>query len=81
MRSLSLAARTNIFIPNVKLSCTVSDLDENVLYIASETQNLDGEVEVQIWRTSLNESVSSESSQVGNGNTESLKSSRNNSLV
>ncbi|KAJ7744686.1 pol II transcription elongation factor [Mycena metata] len=50
MRNLSLAAELITDIPDLSVSRTAIDLDENVLYAASENQNTDGEVEVKIWR-------------------------------
>ncbi|KAJ6593195.1 Elongator complex protein 1 [Mycena capillaripes] len=50
MRNLSLAAEFITDIPDSTVSRTAIDLDENVLYAASESQNIDGEVEVKIWR-------------------------------
>ena len=50
MRNLSLAAELITALPDLSVSRTAIDLDENVLYAASESQNNDGEVEVKIWR-------------------------------
>jgi elongator complex protein 1 len=50
MRNLSLATELITDIPDPIVSRTAIDLDENVLYATSESQNIDGEVEVKIWR-------------------------------
>ncbi|KAJ6497417.1 pol II transcription elongation factor [Mycena sanguinolenta] len=50
MWNLSLAAELINGIPDSTVSRTAIDLDENVLYAASESRNPDGEVEVKIWR-------------------------------
>lgn len=49
MWNLSLATELITGIPDLSVSRTAIDLDENVLYAASESQNSDGEVEVKIW--------------------------------
>jgi elongator complex protein 1 len=49
MWNLSLATELITGIPDLSVSGTAIDLDENVLYAASESQNSDGEVEVKIW--------------------------------
>ncbi|KAJ6488261.1 pol II transcription elongation factor [Mycena vitilis] len=50
MRNLSLAAELITHITDLSVSRTAIDLDENVLYATSESQNADGEVEIKIWR-------------------------------
>jgi len=50
MRNLVLVANSAITLENLNLSATTVDLDENVLYAVSENQNLDGEVDVEIWK-------------------------------
>lgn len=50
MRNLSLAAELITELPDLTVSRTTIDLDENVLYAVSENHNIDGEVEVKIWR-------------------------------
>ncbi|KAJ7125399.1 IKI3 family-domain-containing protein [Mycena epipterygia] len=50
MRNLSLAAELITELPDLTVSRTTIDLDENVLYAVSENRNMDGEVEVKIWR-------------------------------
>ncbi|KAJ2918056.1 hypothetical protein MD484_g2395, partial [Candolleomyces efflorescens] len=52
MRNLSLIATEyeSLSHANTNLTATAFDLDENVLYAASERKNLDGEVEVELWK-------------------------------
>lgn len=50
MRNLLLAASQLASIPNANLTGTAIDLDQNVLYTASERANADGEVEIEIWQ-------------------------------
>ncbi|KAJ7099343.1 pol II transcription elongation factor [Mycena belliarum] len=50
MRNLSLAAELITVLPDISLSRTAIDLDENVLYALSEGQNQDGDVDVKVWR-------------------------------
>ncbi|KAF7362473.1 polymerase II transcription elongation factor [Mycena venus] len=57
MRNLSLVSELITGIPDLTVSRTAIDLDENVLYAASESQNSDGEVEVKIWRISQADEV------------------------
>lgn len=49
MRNLSLSATTFTTFPDVNISATAIDLDQNVIYVTSERQNPDGNVEVEIW--------------------------------
>lgn len=55
MRNLTLAASTLTVLQNANVSATTIDLDENVIYATSERQNLDGEVEVEIWKVDNDE--------------------------
>lgn len=51
MRNLSLlASETASLGADVEISATTLDLDHNVLYVASESQNADADVEVEIWK-------------------------------
>lgn len=50
MRNLALVSNSVITLENLNLSATTVDLDENVLYAISETQNLDGKVAIEIWK-------------------------------
>jgi elongator complex protein 1 len=52
MRNLSLIATEydSFDYANAHLTATAFDLDENVLYATSERKNLDGEVEVELWK-------------------------------
>lgn len=53
MRNLSLASTSTSSLPDVKANVTATaiDLDENTLYIASERQNADADVVVEIWKS------------------------------
>ena len=53
MRNISLVASSSTDLPNANIAATTWDLDDNVLYIASEVASPDGEVEVTI--SKLNE--------------------------
>jgi elongator complex protein 1 len=57
MRNLSLCASSVTHIPGANLSATAVDLDQNILYVASETSNPDGEVEIMIWKVAPTEEV------------------------
>ncbi|KAH6910413.1 pol II transcription elongation factor [Coprinopsis sp. MPI-PUGE-AT-0042] len=52
MRNLSLIASdyTSFSYANTNWTATALDLDEGILYAASETKNLDGEVDVELWK-------------------------------
>ncbi|KAF5354980.1 hypothetical protein D9756_005531 [Leucocoprinus leucothites] len=50
MRNLALIANSAVVLENLNISATTLDLDENVLYVTSERQNLDGEVDVELWK-------------------------------
>lgn len=54
MRNLSLSATELVAIPNTNITGTAIDLDEKVLYVVSEKDNADGEVEVELWKLSQN---------------------------
>ena len=53
MRNLSLCALSVTRLENAKLSATAVDIDENILYAASESKNPDGDVDIEIWRFPL----------------------------
>jgi hypothetical protein len=56
MRNLSLISSWDSFLPSPSsITATTIDLDENVIYVASEHNTLDGEVEVGIWRMKQSE--------------------------
>lgn len=50
MRNLTLIATESSSFADLNLTSTAIDLDENVIYAASEQQTLDGEVAVELWR-------------------------------
>ena len=54
MRNLSLASSEIVIFPGASVCATAIDLDQNVLYAASERQNPDNDVEVEIWKIGLN---------------------------
>lgn len=37
-------------LDNLNFSATTVDLDENVIYAVSERKNLDGEVDIELWK-------------------------------
>jgi hypothetical protein len=53
MRNISLTATTITSLPQTNLTSTTIDVDENVLYAASERQDLDADVQVSIWKIPL----------------------------
>lgn len=52
MRNLALISSWDSFIPSSSSSITATtiDLDENVIYAASEITTLDGQVQVDVWK-------------------------------
>lgn len=51
MRNLALISSWDSFlVPSSSITATAIDLDENVIYVASEYNTLDGKVEVDVWR-------------------------------
>ncbi|KAF9450112.1 IkappaB kinase complex, IKAP component [Macrolepiota fuliginosa MF-IS2] len=50
MRNLTLVANNVVVLENLNISATTADLDENVVYAVSERQNMDGEVDVELWK-------------------------------
>ncbi|KDR75591.1 hypothetical protein GALMADRAFT_1330461 [Galerina marginata CBS 339.88] len=50
MRNLTLISSWASHIPSANITATTFDLDENVIYVSSERDNLDGEVEVELWK-------------------------------
>lgn len=53
MRNLSLRAVQNIALPNANISALAIDLEEGAIYVASERQNADDDIEVEIFRHDL----------------------------
>lgn len=49
MRNLTLYATSTADLHNARVTATTIDLDENVVYAASERQDPDGNVDVEIW--------------------------------
>ena len=62
MRNLALISSWDSFLQSSSITGTTIDLDENVIYVASEHHTLDGEVEVGVWR--MNQSEGSKASWV-----------------
>ncbi|KAJ3981419.1 IkappaB kinase complex IKAP component [Lentinula detonsa] len=54
MRNLSLDYFETIVLADACICCTAIDLDENVIYVASENRSSDGEVIVEIYRVDKN---------------------------
>ena len=50
MRNLTLISSWDSFLQPPCISATTIDLDENVIYVASEHNTLDGQVEVGVWK-------------------------------
>lgn len=48
MRNLGLRSSASVAFSNAKVSAVAFDLDDNVIYVASDRSNVD--VEVRIWR-------------------------------
>lgn len=55
MQNLCLCSSSSTCIPDGQIIATAIDLDQNVLYVASERQNLDGEVQVEILKLPFDE--------------------------
>ncbi|KAG6814838.1 hypothetical protein H0H93_012058, partial [Arthromyces matolae] len=49
MRSLTLSSTSATDLKNSNVTATAIDLDENVIYVASERTDPDGNVEVEVW--------------------------------
>jgi len=55
MRNIALTATAITSLPNANVTATTIDIDENVLYAASERQSPDADVQVDIWKVPLTE--------------------------
>ena len=57
MRNLALISSWDSFIPpsSSSITATTVDLDENVIYVASENSTLDGQVHVDVWKMNQSE--------------------------
>ena len=57
MRNLALISSWESFLPPSPSSITATtiDLDENVIYVASENTTLDGQVQVGVWKMDQSE--------------------------
>ncbi|KAF7980125.1 hypothetical protein HWV62_39551 [Athelia sp. TMB] len=54
MRNISLLSSQSVLVPGAHITATALDLDRNVLYAASERQNLDADVDIEIWKVEIN---------------------------
>lgn len=50
MRNLSLISSWASHIASANITATTFDLDENIIYVSSERDALDGEIEVELWK-------------------------------
>ena len=50
MRNLGLQAIQGITLPNANLSSVAIDLEEDAIYVTSERQNADADIEVEIFK-------------------------------
>ena len=58
MRNLALISSWDSLLPSSSsITATTIDLDENVIYVASEHTTLDGQVHVDVWK--MNQSKAS----------------------
>lgn len=48
MRNLGLRTVHNIALPNANLSAVAIDLEEGAIYVTSERQNADADIEVEV---------------------------------
>ena len=66
MRNLSLIASdyTSFSYANTNWSATALDLDEGILYAASETKNLNGEIDVELWKVGSKRPLTNDQVQV-----------------
>lgn len=55
MRNLALISSWDCFLPSSSITATTIDLDENVIYVASEIITLDGQVQVNVWKMDQSE--------------------------
>ncbi|KAG6856745.1 hypothetical protein H0H87_001089 [Tephrocybe sp. NHM501043] len=55
MRNLTLYATSVADLKNANIAATAIDLDENVIYAASERQDADGNVEIEVWNVGNDE--------------------------
>jgi elongator complex protein 1 len=53
MRNLGLRAVHSIVLPNANISAVAIDLEEDVIYVTSERQNADADIEVEIFKLEL----------------------------
>ena len=56
MRNLGLRDVQNIALPNANVSALAIDLEEEAIYVTSERQNADADIEVEIFKLGLQQS-------------------------
>ena len=56
MRNLGLRDAQNIALPNANISALAIDLEEDAIYVTSERQNADADIEVEIFKLGLQQS-------------------------
>ena len=57
MRNLGLRAVHNIALPSANVSAVAIDLEEDTIYVTSERQNADADIEVEIYKLDSQENV------------------------
>lgn len=57
MRNLGLRAVHDIALPNANASAVAIDLEGDAIYVTSERQNADGDIEVEIYKLKSQENV------------------------
>jgi len=55
MRNLGLRVVHDIALPNANISAVAIDLEEDAIYVASERQNADADIEVEIFKLESHE--------------------------
>ena len=53
MRNLGLRDAQNIALPNANISALAIDLEEDAVYVTSERQDADADIEVEIFKLGL----------------------------
>ena len=56
MRNLGLRDAQNIALPNANISALAIDLEDDAIYVTSERQNADADIEVEIFKLGLQQS-------------------------
>lgn len=50
MRNLGLRAVHNVALPNTDISAVAIDLEQDAIYVTSERQNADADIEVEVFK-------------------------------